>query len=227
MIYHIETYNASRRPENCYSSRVPGRFLTGTTILARDIWRGQTNLEGDVVVAEIRQLHRARDLLLQLNCSTKTADEDHGPIDPRRSKENQRKKEIFFREGEDNGRYRYGGLQGKRSSMGSMRRSSPAGAGPGEAIAEGWGTQREISVSGRWVRRREVVEGREKRRNEEIKKRNTDLALVFVPTFVFVIAGRQSALHTLTTLRVHLFMQQKKYADNVRHFADSYLSFFA
>jgi hypothetical protein len=100
MIYHIETYNASRRPENCYSSRVPGRFLTGTTILARDIWRGQTNLEGDVVVAEIRQLHRARDLLLQLNCSTKTADEDHGPIDPRRSKENQRKKKRSFSERE-------------------------------------------------------------------------------------------------------------------------------
>jgi len=30
------------------------------------ICEGQTDLEGDVVVAEIRQLHGARDLLLQL-----------------------------------------------------------------------------------------------------------------------------------------------------------------
>jgi hypothetical protein len=80
-----------------------------------------------------------------------------------RRRTSEKKKEIFFREGKDNG-----GLQGKRSSMGSMRRSSPAGAGPGEAIAGGWGTQREIS--GRWVRRREEVEGREKKKKRGNKE---------------------------------------------------------
>ena len=37
------------------------------------ICEGQTDLEGDVVVAEIRQLHGARDLLLQLDCSGETS----------------------------------------------------------------------------------------------------------------------------------------------------------
>jgi len=32
----------------------------------------QTDLEGDVVVGVIRQLHGARDLLLQLDCSRET-----------------------------------------------------------------------------------------------------------------------------------------------------------